>query len=112
MFIIADILPFSVFTATAVGSPSPCQCVNCALYTMPNSPVLDSRQLCMHMYCNLCLQHNYMETLQGVLNFYVSVFVSESVCVRIYACMCACVYVCTSVCVHTVESGYQAHIVI
>ena len=37
-------VPFSVFTATVLVGPSPCQCFKCALYTMPNSPVFDTTQ--------------------------------------------------------------------
>ena len=35
-------VPLSVFTATVLVGPSPCQCVNSALYTMPNSPIFET----------------------------------------------------------------------
>ena len=111
MFIIADILPLSVFTATALGSPSPCQCVNCALYTMPNSPVLDSRQLCMHMYCACAYNIILWKCSRKCLTFawmclwvqvYVCAFVCVCVCVciHVYVHMCVCAYMHVCVCVH------------
>ena len=35
-------VPFSVFTATVLVGPSPCQWVRCVLYTIPNSPVVET----------------------------------------------------------------------
>ena len=53
IFIIADIVPLSVFTATALGSPSPSQWVSCALYTIPNSPVYECQDCSSYIHNNV-----------------------------------------------------------
>jgi len=43
-------VPFKVFTAATLGGPFPCQCIRCALYTMPNSPVFGKDGGLAHIY--------------------------------------------------------------
>ena len=92
IFIIADIVPLSVFTATALGSPSPSQWISCALYTIPNSPIVEysySRQLKMYLTC----AHNIItwkcRWKLEVLKFYVATCMFDCKNVCVYMCAVA-----------------------
>ena len=91
IFPIYGIVPLSVFTATALGSPSPSQWISCALYTIPNSPIVEyshSRQLKMYVTC----AHNIItwkcRWKLEVLKFYVATCVFDCKNVGVYVCVC------------------------